>query len=54
MAKTTGKISRSTSRASGQSIDTRTGMWTTRNSETGIFTRAKKSGGPFKGVKREN
>jgi hypothetical protein len=31
----------------------RTGLWTKRDSSTGRFTQTKKSGGAFKGVRRE-
>lgn len=31
----------------------RTGQWTKRDASTGRFTQAKKSGGAFKGVRRE-
>lgn len=31
----------------------RTGLWTKRDSSTGRFMQAKKSGGSFKGVRRE-
>jgi hypothetical protein len=53
MAKINGKAARSVA-GSALSQSSKTRMWTTRNSETGRFVQAKKSGGPFKGVKREN
>ena len=31
----------------------KTGLWTKRNASTGRFLATKKSGGPFKGVRRE-
>ncbi len=36
-----------------QSQNPRTGLWTKRNTSTGRFSETKKSGGSFKGVRRE-
>ena len=36
-----------------QTKNTRTGLWTKRDTSTGRFVDAKKSGGQFKGVRRE-
>lgn len=37
-----------------QTRNPKTGLWTKRDSSTGKFVQAKKSGGSFKGVRREN
>ena len=34
--------------------NSRTGLWTKRDTKTGQFTSGKKSGGSFKGVRKEN
>lgn len=36
-----------------QSQNPRTGLWTKRGTSTGRFSEVKKSGGSFKGVRRE-
>lgn len=36
-----------------QTKNPRTGMWTKRDTSTGRFTSVKKSGGAYKGVRRE-
>ena len=37
-----------------QVVDPRTGQWAKRDTSTGRFTQVKKSGGSFKGVRRED
>jgi hypothetical protein len=37
-----------------QAYNPKAGVWTKRDTSTGRFTQAKKSGGSFKGVRREN
>ena len=37
-----------------QTRNPRTGLWSKRDTSTGKFVEAKKSGGTFKGVRREN
>lgn len=55
MAKNTGKGGRSGA-VSGrsQAQNPRTGLWTKRNTASGQFVEVKRSGEPFKGVRREN
>lgn len=36
-----------------QTQNPRTGLWTKRDTTSGRFTATKKTGGPFKGVRRE-
>jgi hypothetical protein len=54
MARNTGKSYRqgSVSKRS-QVLNPSTGMWTKRDTKTGQFTAARKSGGSFKGVRKE-
>ena len=55
MAKNTGRnfrLGAITGRS--QSSNTRTGLWSKRSASTGRFIDTKKSGGPFKGVRRES
>lgn len=40
-------------RGRSQSQNPKTGLWTKRNTQTGRFVDAKKSGGTFKGVRKE-
>ncbi len=54
MAKQTGKGHRKgavTNRSQVQ--NTKTGLWTKRDTTTGRFTNVKRSGGTFKGVRKE-
>lgn len=40
-------------RGRSQSQNPKTGLWTKRDTQTGRFVDAKKSGGTFKGVRKE-
>lgn len=40
-------------RGRSQAKNTKTGLWTKRDTSTGRFMNVKKSGGTFKGIKRE-
>ena len=37
-----------------QTRNPKTGLWTKRDTSSGKFTKVKKTGGSFKGVRREN
>jgi hypothetical protein len=55
MAKNTGKSYRQGSVSKRTQVQNpRTGLWTKRSTTTGQFTSAKKSGGTFKGVRKES
>ena len=41
-------------RGRSQVVNPRTGKWAKRDTSTGRFTQVKKSGGSFKGVRRED
>lgn len=45
---------KSSFRVKSQTQNSHTGLWMKRNTSTGQFTKAKRSGGAFKGVRREN
>lgn len=49
-----GKARISAVRGRSQVVNPRTGKWATRDTSTGRFTQIKKSGGSFKGVRRED
>ncbi len=54
MARNTGKGYRKGAVSDRSQVrNPKTGLWTKRDSKTGQFTSAKKSGGTFKGIKRE-
>lgn len=54
MAKNTGKsYRRGTVSDRSQVPNPRTGLWTKRDTKTGQFTTVKKTGGTFKGVRKE-
>jgi len=54
MAKNTGKSYRKGSVASRTQVrNPKNGLWTKRDTTTGQFTSVKKSGGTFKGVRKE-
>ena len=53
MAKNTGRGSRVGSVTERSQLRTSSGMWVKRNTTTGRFTEVKKSGGAFKGVRKE-
>lgn len=54
MARNTGRGTRIGAVSSRtQSQNPRTGLWTKRNTVTGEFSGTKKSGGTFKGVRKE-
>jgi len=55
MAKQSGKGYRKGAVAGRSQVhNTRTGLWTKRDTETGRFTSVKRSGGTFKGVRKED
>lgn len=55
MAKNTGRNFRlGALKGRSQSRNPSTGLWSKRSSSTGRFLDTKKSGGAFKGVRREN
>lgn len=54
MAKNTGRGTRAGAVSKRtQSRSTSTGLWTKRNASSGRFVEVKKSGGAFKGVRKE-
>jgi hypothetical protein len=53
MAKNTGRGSRAGSVAGRSQVRTSSGTWVKRDSSTGQFMATKRSGGSFKGVRRE-
>lgn len=54
MAKQTGKSNRKGAVSNRSQLqNTRTGLWTKRDTTTGRFTSVKRSGGTFKGIRRE-
>ena len=53
MAKNTGRGSRSGSVSARTQVRSSSGTWVKRNSSTGQFMSVKKSGGSFKGVRKE-
>ena len=54
MAKNTGKGYRKGAVAKRSQVrNPKTGLWTKRDSKTGQFTSVKKTGGSFKGIKRD-
>ncbi len=55
MAKAAGRGRRTGAvRGRSQVKNPKTGLWVKRDTSTGRFVQAKKSGGSFKGVRREN
>jgi hypothetical protein len=50
-SKGNGRVGQVTGRS--QSLNPKTGLWTKRDTSTGRFVQAKKSGGTFKGVRKE-
>ncbi len=53
MAKNTGRGSRQGAVAGRSQTRSASGTWVKRNTSTGQFVQAKKSGGSFKGVRKE-
>ena len=53
MAKNTRRSSRTGAVTGRSQIRTPSGTWVKRDTSTGRFTEAKKSGGSFKGVRKE-
>jgi hypothetical protein len=55
MAMITGRSRRTGKVRSGAKVGTTTGngLWTTHNPSSGLFLKAKKTGGAFKGIRRE-
>lgn len=54
MAKNTGRGSRQGPVTGRTQTQTGSGVWMKRNASTGTFIQAKKSGGAFKGVRKES
>lgn len=50
-ARGSGRVGRVSGRS--QAYNPKSGLWVKRDSSTGQFTQAKKSGGTFKGVRKE-
>lgn len=53
MAKNTGRGSRVGAVSGRSQVKTASGVWVKRSATTGRFIEAKKSGGSFKGVRKE-
>jgi hypothetical protein len=53
MAKNTGQGSRRGAVTGRSQVQTPSGTWVKRDDSTGRFTQVKKSGGSFKGVRKE-
>lgn len=53
MAKNTGRATRVGAVTKRTQLRTSSGTWVKRDTTTGRFTEAKKSGGSFKGVRKE-
>jgi hypothetical protein len=54
MAKNTGRGSRQGAVTGRSQVRTASGTWVKRDTSTGRFVQAKKSGGSFKGVRKES
>ena len=54
MAKNTGRGSRTGAVTGRSQTKTAAGVWMKRNASTGTFLQAKKTGGAFKGVRKES